>query len=108
MATSNGTTCIREYRKGDGREVCGAYLRGVVLQDNTFNYNGQSLFIGSGGKQGCDASDLFVEDAKTCRMVYRDGSPTCSECGRELDYDSRFCDQCGAKVVSNGADRRDS
>lgn len=101
MATSNGTTCIRGYRKGDGREVSVAYLRGVVLQDNTFNYNGQCLFIGSGGKQGCDASDLFVEDEKPCRMVYRDGSPACSECGRELDYDSRFCDRCGAKILND-------
>lgn len=33
------------------------------------------------------------------RGEYREGTPSCSECGRELDYDSVYCDMCGAKVV---------
>lgn len=37
---------------------------------------------------------------RTCCMVYREGAPACSECGRELAYDSRYCDQCGARVVT--------
>lgn len=36
---------------------------------------------------------------RTCHMEYREGTPSCSECGRELDYDSVYCDMCGAKVV---------
>lgn len=36
---------------------------------------------------------------RTCCMVYREGAPACSECGRELECDSRFCDCCGAEVV---------
>lgn len=36
---------------------------------------------------------------RTCKMIMYEGSPACSECYRELDYDSKFCDSCGAKVV---------
>lgn len=36
---------------------------------------------------------------RTCRIVMYEGSPACSVCHRELDYDSQFCDGCGAKVA---------
>lgn len=55
---------IRPYEKGDAPMVRTAYLRGVILQDGTFNCNGLCLFIqeGEGSTTRCDPSDLFVED----------------------------------------------
>lgn len=55
---------IRPYERGDAPEVRLAYLRGVILQDNSFNYNGHCVFIrdaGSAGPDSCGPEDLFVE-----------------------------------------------
>lgn len=55
-----------------------------------------------------DESDAIVIAAacwntryeRTCEMVMNEGTPTCSACFRELIFDSKYCDGCGAKVVS--------
>lgn len=55
---------IRPYERGDAPEVRLAYLRGVILQDNSFNCNGHCVFIrdaGSAGPDSCGPADLFVE-----------------------------------------------
>ena len=38
---------------------------------------------------------------RTCHVVYHEGAPACSECLRELTYESRFCDRCGARVTED-------
>ncbi len=55
---------IRPYKRGDAPMVRTAYLRGVVLQDNSFNCNGHCVFIhdaGSVSPDSCGPDDLFVE-----------------------------------------------
>lgn len=55
---------IRPYERGDAPEVRVAYLRGVILQDGSFNCNGHCAFIrddGGIGPDSCGPEDLFVE-----------------------------------------------
>lgn len=62
----------------------------------------------------CNECDATIEDfpnrseaakawntryKRTCRLIMRDGSPACSECLAEQDYEAKFCDQCGAEVA---------
>lgn len=54
---------IREYKRGDAPTVRIGYLRGVILQDGTFNRDGVCLFISEtdGGATQCASGDLFVD-----------------------------------------------
>ena len=56
----------------------------TVIDEDTMRYGGSAF-----------------KRERTCHIVMYEGSPACSECYRELDYDSKFCDSCGAKVVGS-------
>lgn len=57
-------TAIRNYEKGDAPMVRVGYLRGVILQDGTFNFNGHTMWITDdvSDLNHVDQADLFVEE----------------------------------------------
>lgn len=38
-----------------------------------------------------------------CSIVMYEGDPSCSLCHGELDYDAKFCEWCGARVMGGDA-----
>lgn len=54
---------IRPYKKGDAPAVRVGYMRGVLLQDGTFNFNGHTMWITDdvSDVSHVEAADLFVE-----------------------------------------------
>lgn len=58
------TKTIKQYEKGDAPTVAIGYMRGIILQDGTFNFNGHCMFIEDGDVADVnhvDVTDLFVE-----------------------------------------------
>lgn len=57
------TKKIDQYKKGDAPMVREAYLKGVILQDGTFNCNGLCLFITDAlsDREHCTSDDLYIE-----------------------------------------------
>ena len=57
------TKTIKQYEKGDAPTVAVGYMRGVILQDGSFNFNGHTMFISDtvADVNHVDATDLFVE-----------------------------------------------
>lgn len=64
-------TEIRQYERGDAPEVRVGYMRGVILQDGSFNFNGRTVWIAdeAAGGDHVAVGDLFVEAEDPARLL---------------------------------------
>lgn len=68
---TGGTTRIRQYERGDAPMARVGYMRGVILQDGSFNFNGRTVWIAdeAAGGDHVAVGDLFVEAEDPARLL---------------------------------------
>lgn len=97
-------TEIRQYERGDAPEVRVGWMRGVILQDGSFNFNGRTVWIvdEATGPDHVAVKDLFVEADKCFCVMDR-------ECfghsgGGERPIEGIRCESCDMAMLWDPAE----